>query len=151
MKSLYILLVLLFTTQLWATPANELTWVDEQVEAIKPPRVGFNIKKLARVSDPFIYLRTSKKGGASGAKRRSSVPKGSGSAKVKKTKVFKLTLNAILNQSAMINGKWYKKGEKVYGYKLAKVTTNAVLLTKKKKKVQLSTKSRSKNIKFNNK
>jgi len=63
----------------------------------------------------------------------------------------KLLLEAILNKSALINGKWYKEGEKVYGYKLEKVKLKSILLTRGKKQLLLSTMSKSNNLKFNNK
>jgi len=144
MKKLYIILALLFTTQLMA--ANELSWVDQQIEAIKPPRVGLDLKKLTKVHDPFIYLRkkSKKKSGASRGKKRYTASK---TKKIVKRKPFRITLNAILNKSAMINGKWYRVGATVYGYKLAEVNHNQILLTKNNKKILLSTKSKSIDIK----
>jgi len=151
MKNLYIILVLLFATHLYSS--NELAWVDEQVEAIKPPRVGLDLKKLSKIRDPFIYLRISskKKGKRRASTRRAKAPTGSKVKKTVQAKKFKLTLNAIMNKSAMINGKWYHMGDKVYGYELAEVNLNNILLIKKKKKILLSTKSKSINLKSNNK
>ena len=53
MKTFIILTLLLFTNNL---SANELAWVDQQVEAIKPPRSGLKSSTLNSVSDPFIFL-----------------------------------------------------------------------------------------------
>ncbi|MEN4052239.1 MULTISPECIES: hypothetical protein [Sulfurimonas] len=147
MKKLTIILLLLLSTQLFS---NELAWVDEQIEAIKPPRKGIDNKKISKLKDPFIYLKTKK-----GKKRKKSTYRSrksstSGSKKVR-TYSSKISLEAILNKSALINGKWYREGEKIYEYKLEKVNLKTVLLTKGKKQLLLSTVSKSKNLKFNNK
>ncbi len=133
MKKLTIILLLLLSTQLFS---NELVWIDEQIEAIKPPRKGINNKKILKLKDPFIYLRKK-------IHHRSR----------KRVRAYtsKISLVAILNKSALINGKWYREGEKVYGYKLEKVNPKTVLLTKGKKQLFLSIASKSKNLKFNNK
>jgi len=146
MKNLTIILLLLLSTQL---VCNELSWVDEQVEAIKPPRKGIENRKIAKLKDPFIYVKKKSK------KKKRTVYRGRKYSKVGSKKVYthssKLSLEAILNKSALINGKWYREGEKVYEYKLEKVSLKTVLLTKGKKQLLLSTMSKSKNLKFNNK
>ncbi|HEX5711562.1 MAG TPA: hypothetical protein VFX68_09470, partial [Sulfuricurvum sp.] len=43
-----------------------------------------------------------------------------------------LRLNALMNKSALINGKWYKVNESVRGYTLAEIKSNSVLLSGKK-------------------
>ncbi|QOP45419.1 hypothetical protein [Sulfurimonas paralvinellae] len=147
MKKLTIALLLLVSTHL---VAGELAWVDEQIEAIKPPRKGISIKDISKLKDPFIFLHAKK------AKKRVRSPyrryskSSSGKRKVQ-TYSSKLQLEAILNKTALINGRWYKEGEKVYGYKLEKVNLQSVLLTQGKKQILLSTVSKSKNLKFNNK
>ncbi len=138
MKKLTIILLLLLSTQLFS---NELVWIDKQIEAIKPPRKGINNKKILKLKDPFIYLRK---------KIHHRSRKYSGSKRVR-AYTSKISLVAILNKSALINGKWYREGEKVYGYKLEKVNPKTVLLTKGKKQLFLSIASKSKNLKFNNK
>ncbi len=144
MKKLTILLFLLVSSHLLA---NELSWVDEQVEAIKPARHGISSKDIVRLKDPFIFLH-----GKKVKKRRTSLhrryKKG---AKKQKIHSSKLHLEAIINKSALINQKWYKEGKTVYGYKLEKVSAKSVLLTRGKKQILLSTMSKSKNLKFNNK
>ncbi len=146
MKKLIIFTLLLVTTHLLA---NELAWVDEQVEAIKPPRKGISTRDISKLKDPFIFLHAKK------AKKRARSPyrRYSKSASKKQIQRYssKLSLEAILNKSALINRKWYKEGEKVYGYKLEKVNLQSVLLTRGKKQILLSTVSKSKNLKFNNK
>ena len=146
MKKLTIILLLLLSSQLFS---NELAWVDEQIEAIKPPRKGIDLKKISHLKDPFIYLKAKKRTKRT-SYRRSRYSK-STSTKVRTYSSSKFSLEAILNKSALINGKWYKEGEKIYGYKLEKVNLKTVLLTKGKKQLLLSTVSKSKNLKFNNK
>ncbi len=147
MKTLYIILLFVFTHQLCA---NELTWVDEQVAAIKPPRIGISNKSIAKLKDPFIFLVK---------QNEQIVVRGKRSSKkviryshyINKYYSRKLYLEAILNKSVMINKRWYKEGQWVYGYKIVKVNRTSVLLQKQNKKLLLSTMSKSKNLKFHNK
>ena len=59
----------------------------------------------------------------------------------KKTKNFKtekrLKLEAILNKTAFINGKWRKEREKVEGFEIIKINKDKVLLKKAKKRIVL--------------
>jgi hypothetical protein len=145
MKQLSILLALALGTSLLS---NDLLWVNEQVEAIKPPRKGMDTKELSQIKDPFVFLKKEEKKESAPSLGQNvvSVP----TEQVKKSQQ-PLQLSVILNNSAMINNSWYKKGDKVRGYTLAEVNRNSVLLTSKKKKLLLSTKSSNKNLKFNNK
>ena len=49
-----------FTTLLLSTLiADEtLSWVDKQIEAIKPPRVSVSDSKLSLLKDPFIFQKS---------------------------------------------------------------------------------------------
>ncbi|WP_457745245.1 hypothetical protein [Sulfurimonas sp.] len=145
MKTLYIGLIFLFVTQL---DANELAWVNEQVEAIKPPRVGISNQAISKIKDPFIFL-VKKEEHVNGKK----VPKRKlrHTHYIRKSHFRKLSLDAILNKSAMINNKWYKEGDKVYSYELSKVNRMSVVLKKQNKQLLLSTASKNKNLKFHNK
>ncbi len=148
MKNLYSLLILLIATQLFS---NELTWVDEQVEAIKPARIGVSLQEISKIKNPFIFLHKNDNSKLSGAKKGISPVSYSRYKKTIKRRTIHFSLDAILNKSAMINGKWYKQGSYMYGYKLVKVDRKSVLLIRKNKKLLLSTVSRSKKIKINNK
>jgi len=148
MKTVYLLLTLLITTQLFS---NNLAWVDEQIEAIKPPRVGVSEKEISKIKNPFIFLHKDIDSKKSQATKGISPASYAGYKKVLKRRTIHFRLDAILNKSAMINGKWYKQGSYIYGYKLAKVSRKSVLLTRKNKKILLSTKSRNRKIKINNK
>jgi len=148
MKNLYLLLTLLLTTQLFC---NELAWVDEQVEAIKPARVGISQKEISKIKDPFIFLHKNDDSKLSEKKKGILPASYSRYKKIIKHRILHFRLEAILNKSAMINGRWYKQGSYVHGYKLVKVGRKSVLLIRKNKKLLLSTRSRSKKIKINNK
>ena len=147
MKNLYILFALLITTQLFS---NELAWVDEQIEAIKPARVGVSSNEISKLKDPFIFLHKKEEKETSKGKDKLSNSY-SKYKKIAKRKRVYFRLDAILNTSAMINGKWYKQGSYIYGYKVAQVNRKTVLLTSKNKSLLLSTEKRSKKIKINNK
>ncbi len=158
MKTFFIAIIVLLTVNL---NADELSWVDEQVEAIKPPRNGMKNRELASVRDPFIFLPKNKTDKPKSKNtRRSSTPtvrksatasKSPGTQNIIKKKRGSLTLKTVINSSAMINGKWYKVGDKINGYKVSKIDSTSVLLTKQKKKLLLSTNSKSKNLNFKNK
>ena len=147
MKTFSILVLLLVAKHLYA---NELNWVNKQVEAIKPPRVGIAKSKINRITDPFVYIAKEKKKAVKTTKKKIKVfPKHSHF--VKKHYSRKLYLEAILNKSALINHKWYKKNQWVYGYRLIKINKASVVLQKQHKNLLLSTVSKNKNLIFHNK
>jgi hypothetical protein len=145
MKTLYITFILLVAAQL---SANELSWVDEQVEAIKPPRSGISNKDIAKIKDPFIYLIKNEKKSKDKKNLKKAIIH---PHYVKKRYTRRFTLDAILNKSAMIDGRWYKEGNKVHGYKLYKVKNKSIVLMQNNHKILLTTTSKNKNLKFNNK
>jgi len=156
MKTLIITLSILFTTSIIA---DELSWVDEQVEAIKPPRSGMKSKDLSKLKDPFIFLLKNRgeEGEQKAVTAKASVPTkklvAENKVQPQKTRTINkiLSLGVIMNNSAMISGEWYKIGDLVNGYKVSEVANNSVLLTKNKKELLLSTKSTNKQLNFNNK
>jgi len=158
MKTILITLVTVFLSN--TIYATELSWVDEQIEAIKPPRKGV---KILGINNPFIFLeknktkkKETKKGPlASSAKKaplKSSVISDTNTTKIK-SKSF--NLSTVINSSAMINGSWYKKGDKINSYTIIEVTKNTVTLQKGNKKgdkqLTLSTNVKKQNLKFKNK
>jgi len=136
--------------------ANELDWVNTQVEAIKPPREGMNNSELAKARSPFIFLKANKTASNKkpSSKKPSTVKKITTTSKDKSGKVVSkessknLVLSAVINKSALINGKWYKLNDTVYGYKLSNVNRTTVILIKGKKKLVLTTSDIKQNIKF---
>ena len=136
--------------------ANELDWVNKQIEAIKPPRSGLKNTTVNAVQDPFIFLKKNKpekksKGKAVAARKSNATTKTVDSNKIVVKKKTRLSLDAVINKSALINGKWYALGESLSGYKVSQVNPTSVLLTKTGKKLVLSTRSINKNLKFKNK
>ncbi len=156
MKTFFMAMMILLTANL---SSDELAWVDEQVAAIKPSRVGMKNRELSILNDPFIFLkknRTDESKNNSGTKRArsASTPNRVATSSevkrvIKKRKTLSVTM--LLNSSAMINEKWYKVGDTVNGYKVTKIDATSVLLTKENKKLLLSTNSKNKNLNFNNK
>ncbi|EQB40648.1 hypothetical protein M947_02235 [Sulfurimonas hongkongensis] len=127
--------------------ANELSWVDTQVDAIKPARVGMNNSETLKLQDPFIFY---KKGSAKNKKAtnvaKSSIRKSSDATIKKGPKPMKLT--AIINNSALINGEWYRVDQNIAGFMVSSITRTNVVLTKGKKKLVLTTNDQNKNLKF---
>jgi len=145
----YILLILL---SIFVANANELDWVEEQVKAIKPPRVGISANEVAKLKDPFIFVKKEvkkekKKEAVTKDGKKQTASKGVITKKTNKKKGY-LVLEATMNKSALINGKWYKQGSKVGIFKLKKVRLTSVILVKGRKKVVLSTIIKNKKLKF---
>jgi len=158
MRTSIIVLTLFFSNLL---ASNELSWVDEQVQAIKPARHGINRHELSKITDPFIFLKKNR--GEDDEEKKTEptqkqisnivnpqamVTHTVASFHTKPIQKRGLTLEAILNKSVMINGRWYKLHENVRGYIISDISTNSVLLTKNKKSLLLTTKTRNTKIKF---
>jgi len=127
--------------------ANDLKWVNEQIQAIKPPRLGMDTKELSKLKDPFSYISKRR---AKYAKTYSKSSKKSQKANLNANLNNKFNLSIIMNKSARINGKWYRIGENISGYKIAKIDSFSVQLIKNKKNFLLSTRSKNRNINFKN-
>ena len=145
MKTL--LLILTLTGALLANA--DVKWVDAQVAAIKPPRTGISNAAVNQVRDPFIFLKKPSAKGATTAKR--TVKKGSTAPKKVSKRSGKLRVTAIMNDSALINGQWYKANEKVRGYRISKIERASVFLTRGKEKHQLFISTANKKIKIQTK
>ena len=159
MKKRFIILSMLISSSLLA---NELSWVDEQVQAIKPTRAGMKTSSLSALKAPFVYLeknQTKKKKKPKEDKKSVDKVNTTNKKNSKKSILYTnkkstqvvhqvMTLTMILNNSALINKKWYKIGEIVSGYKIKKIYYNSVLLVNKSKKLLLSTKTDNKKLKF---
>ena len=147
--------------------ADELQWVDEQINAIKPPRNGLSTDTLVSIYNPFIFLQKTNEINSS----KETVAIYLKAKTVKKTKTYKkkkvkkhskrkkikqrvyygskyLTLNAIMNKSALINNRWYKIDDKISKFKIKSITRTSVVLIKKNVKMILSTKSKSNTLNF---
>ena len=152
MKTLIITTLLMLSINL---VANELKWVDEQIEAIKPPRSGISKEKINTVQSPFIFLSNKKDKSKATSSSKKRAYKASASSGTRKNKIYKrskkLVLSAIINQSALINKKWYKLNDKVGKYTLSSISRTSVILSYKKKELLLSTNTKNSNLKFKNK
>lgn len=142
---------------------NELSWVDEQVNAIKPNRNGTTNTKISKIRNPFIYLKKNMSKKSNSAKESTTKSRLTSNAITKSdsnsnetlsslkkvtTPNSILTLSAIINSSALINGQWYKLGQKVNNYKIVKMHKSSVTLTRGKKTTVLTTKSSASKLKF---
>ncbi len=113
-----------------ASASNTTTdWVDAQIEAIKPPRKGISAKRVHSVKNPFIITYAKQAGTA-----KSSTTAKSTSKTVAKKVVKPLRVTAIMNDSALIAGKWCKADDKVKGYNVAKIEKDSVVLKRGKTK-----------------
>ena len=142
--------------------ANELAWVDQQVEAIKPARAGISSSRFSTLKNPFIFLeknKSKKKEKAPLAMKSSITSSSSSSGKTITTKTDKivkkvkkaLTLDAVINKSALISGTWYNKNDEVRSYTLSEIGRTSVTLTKAGDILVLSTKSKNPNFTLRNK
>jgi len=149
MKTLILTMLISSVTTLLFS--SELTWVDKQIEAIKPPRTGLTKKEISLLKDPFILLVEEQQDKKDIKSKKSVKSKYNYKKKIRKKRSYHFKLQAIMNKSVLINGKWYKEGDSIYGYKIAKVNRKSVLLLKGTKKLKLTTVSQTKNLKFNEK
>lgn len=134
--------------------ASELGWVDEQIEAIKPPRKGVVVSGAI---NPFIFLKKnmskdkdSKKGVISSSQKTDTT------SSIEKPKKEIMTaasfgLSAIINSSAMIDGNWCKVSDVVKGYTIFEIDKESVILKKDKNLILLSTATKKQTLKFKNK
>jgi len=93
--------------------ANELSWVDTQIDAIKPERVGIDDSKIIKVEDPFIFFKKDSKKDKSikistSVKHKNIVKQIPSTNNDVKQTPPDMKLSAIINNSALINGEWYR-------------------------------------------
>lgn len=125
---------------------SDVTWIDEQIEAIKPARKAATISGVA---DPFIFLEKNKKESKDGNKTPSSHTEVSIKDKnVSKEPTF--TLSMIMNQKAMINEAWYGVNDKIYKYTITEITKDSVSLKENKKELRLTTQTTQNRLNFKN-
>lgn len=139
--------------------ANELQWVDEQIEAIKPPRKGINIFK---VDSPFVFLEKNR---LETKKETKAQQTNIETSQLKPSTIIEqniksdnddiqeenFNLDAIINLSAMINGNWYKKNDIIDGYVVFNIDKTSVTLKKDTKELVLSTYIKNSSLKFKSK
>lgn len=125
---------------------KELAWVDEQIQAILPARVGISDGAIGSLGDPMKMKKAVAMPGSMLA------PPKLGSMGIPAIVEEPLRLQAVMNKSALINGKWYKLSDNVRSYALAEIKSTSVLLSgKKDKKLILFLTKQNDKIKFTTK
>ncbi len=157
MKNIYIILIMAISAfgniQNFKTFGDVKLYVDSQVEDIKKKRNVVSQRELNKIKNIFIFLKKKKvkdkktKSFASNSCKMPIIPanitNNTNQKQIKTTnKIQTLKLYAIMNKSVLINGKWYKLGEKVYGYKIVKVTSKTVTLNRNGNVKTLTTNSK---------
>ncbi|MDD5160350.1 MAG: hypothetical protein PHI47_09885 [Sulfuricurvum sp.] len=111
---------------------KELTWVDEQIQAILPARVGIPEGFINSLRDP-MKMKKPVPVATIGSKLLAPPKLGSlGIIAPPKIVEEPLRLLAIINKSVLISGKWYKVGDSVRNFSLLEVKPNSVVLADKK-------------------
>jgi len=94
--------------------------IDDIVNKIKKDRVSsINKKELLSVKSPLVKMVKIDKNSTKDSNKTES-------AIVLRKESF--SLDAIMNNSALINGKWYKKGDKIYSYVIKDIMDDSVYL-----------------------
>ncbi len=121
-KQLFILLALCSSFSFAASSlnlGNDTKEYDKIFEKISETRIGINPREIDKIKNPFIVIY-----------------KNVDSNKTKKPKII-YNLDAIFDNKAMINKKWYKKYSKIGVYKLVKIKNHSVLLRSANKSKEL--------------
>ena len=92
--------------------------MNAMVEKIKQKRAGVDLKTLDTIRVPFVTIAKDEDSSATVfvQKRRDE----------KKEKPIEVS--AIINKKAFINKKWYKEGDKIYGFEVVHVGNRGVVL-----------------------
>lgn len=125
------------------THTGELGWVDEQIRAIIPARIGVGDREISSLRDPFKYTKPEPVARVTptlNLEKYFSIKKAPVVIKVAAPKP-PLVLSLIINSKALISGKWYKVGENVDGYSIKSIGTTSVTLANSKSVKTLSIKS----------
>lgn len=135
------------------TTSTNTSWVDQKIEEIKPQRNGLSNSTLARLKSPFIVIIPKSK---DDGKAKPGIKKSTTDAKKllptrKDMSKEPLTLQIVLNSSALINGKWLKENDTFRGYKLSQIQSNHVVMERRNKKIKLFIAQKSKNINISTK
>lgn len=111
---------------------KELSWVDEQIQAILPARIGVSEGFINSLKDPMKMKKPLLS--SAGGSKLLPPPKLGASGTLLPPKVVEepLRLQAVMNKSALINKKWYAVNDPVRNYTLVEIKSNSVLLRGKK-------------------
>jgi hypothetical protein len=130
---------------------KELTWVDEQIQAILPARVGVSEGIVGSLLDP---MKMKKIVPVASSGNLLAPPKLGSTGILALPKIIEepLRLQALINKSALINGQWYKLNDPVRTFTLSEIKPNSVLLLgKKEQKILLFLTKQNSNIKITTK
>ncbi len=113
---------------------KELAWVDEQIQAILPARVGVSDGYINSLIDPIKYTVPPRAQSSIGSKllappRLGGMPMLPGMPIVPKIVEEPLRLQGLMNKSALINGKWYHVNDAVRSYTLTEIKPASILLS----------------------
>ncbi|NPA65071.1 MAG: hypothetical protein GXO16_08875 [Epsilonproteobacteria bacterium] len=109
--------------------------IDRLIEKVKEPRPGLPKEVIKKLKNPFVSEKKIEKIVKVVKKR----PKKRG---------IRLSLTSIFGNRARINGRWYKVGDRVAGYRLVHIGNNYVVLKRGNKtlRLYLGGKRRSKKV-----
>jgi len=133
---------------------KELEWVDEQIRAILPARIGVADGFINSLTDPIKYTSPEPKlrmlgGNLLAPPRLGSMPM---LPSIPKVVIEPLRLEGLMNKSALINGKWYHINDAVRSYTLAEIKASSILLSGAKgQQLILFISKQNNNIKINTK
>ncbi|MEA2110580.1 MAG: hypothetical protein U9P71_00885 [Campylobacterota bacterium] len=120
--------------------SDNLSWVDQQITAILPKRVGIADSKISQLSNPIRYQKLVVK---------DSDPDTKTVTHTQIAEVVKpLKVAAILNNSALIDKKWLKINDTIRGYKVKRINSDSVLLKSKDNRLKLFVKEKNNKIKI---
>ena len=106
----------------------EMEHYDQLFSAINEQRKGLSESELKSLSDPFLKIKTTNH---------------DNNGSLDET----FDLQAIFNNKAKINGKWYQAKDNVGEYELASIKSKSVTLINKDEKIDLNlTKGANKNV-----
>lgn len=120
LKKLLLALMVSGGTMLWAD--TTIKQIDRLVQDIKEERVGLTPQQIESAKDPFVYFGAKSSKGFVPTARPTTVKVGK--------KRYRFTLTAIVNDRVKINRRWYRVGEKIYGFKIVRVANGSVYLQK---------------------
>jgi hypothetical protein len=136
---------------------KELTWVDEQIQAILPARIGVADGYINSLNDPIKFVVPKPLAGSNSLKllpppKLGGMPMLPGMLTVAKVIEEPLRLQGLMNKSALLNGKWYHLNDAVRSYTLAEIKPSSVLLSGAKgQQLILFISKQNTNIKINTK
>jgi hypothetical protein len=134
---------------------KELAWVDEQIKAILPSRIGVADGYINSLIDPIKYKSTPKTSTSLNLlapPKLGNMPMLPNMPIVAKVVEEPLRLQGLMNKSAMISGKWYHINDAVRNYTLAEIKPSSILLSGAKgQQLILFISKQNTNIKINTK